>query len=257
MPGIKAKVLFRWIARQAAGMLCLAVLCLVLLPGFVLAPDASATKAEDALLLAAGMPPQEVERLDPDFKAYIVEDLSVDGWPEGLCYQPAEKVGDAYTGGPDIFNLELTAFLAGDTYYLYPSYVFTIPVSPSGNDQLILRFDNAFAAFDFGGQVWYREQEVADWVVYGGLDTTSLDFASCGFSGNQLGAGKGCAFFKGCAAIRAACTSSNTVKPRLEFRYLHDPGWNGNIILQWWPLRIRIPSELGSASIAQTFCLCE
>lgn len=110
--------------------------------------------SNDEFLRLTGMPQEEINNLDPDIKAYIVEDLQNHETPSELEYWDSEKilspttrVNQKLTG----ITFDAEAFESGNRIYIYPTYEFTTDKKPVGEDSFSILLGNAFESDACGG----------------------------------------------------------------------------------------------------------
>lgn len=212
--------------KIAVAVACILAACLWFDPLSTVAANQSvASMTDDEILLSTGMPQEEVNALDDDMKAYIVNDLKESGEIyDDLTYVsaemnqvPAPRVEDLLSG----IEFEAVAFKSNNNVTIYPTYEFTTAKKPAGADCFGFVLGNAFESYEYGGKLWYKDSGMTKWEVGGDLAANHQSLEGAAFSGVQLGSPDWSMKFKGCAYARAKLTSGTD--KRIVMSYMYNP----------------------------------
>ena len=213
--------------RIASLFACLLSTCMTLTPLSVNAAEPLSAMSDDAILLSTGMPAAEVYAMDEDIKEYIVESLIDTGNINEMVYIPSNDINTPVPHGNQTLSgidFSVSASKSAGTIHIYPTYEFTTPKKPLGNDNFIVEVTDALYILDAGGQVWYQTDYMTDWEVGGDMvPLFDPGFYTIQYPGDQLGTPDGSMLFKGCAYVQAeeGPGSDN----RIKLTYVYDPNW--------------------------------
>lgn len=170
------------------------------------------------------MPLEDVTALDNDIKTYIANDLRESSRLSDITYITLEEnptaapsVNQALSG----ITFDALAFKNGDTVHIYPMYEFTTNIKPEGNDSFSVLFGDAFMPYEYGGQLWYKDDAMSNWEVGGTLVANGQGLNGAEFSGTQLGSPDWSMKLKGCTYAYAK-TCSGTDKS-IFILYMYNP----------------------------------
>lgn len=191
---------------------------------FVEGNSSSDFMSDDGILLLTGMPLEDITDLDNDIKTYIANDLRESNQLSDITYITSEeipmvapRVNQALSG----ITFDALAFKNGDTVRIYPMYEFTTNKKPDGNDSFAFQFGDALRPYEYGGQLWYKDDAMSNWEVGGTLVANGQGPNGAEFSGTQLGSPDWSMKLKGCTYAYAKI-GSGTDK-RIFISYMYNP----------------------------------
>lgn len=182
---------------------------------------------EDAnqFLLNIGMKQEEIDKIDPDIREFIVQDLKQNIKSSDLKFIETKKVllneiesRENLTG----IDFYVSSFKSGDIIYIYPTYEFTTPKRPRGSDGFAVQLGDAINAFEYGGKVWNKVNDNDSWTsesYHNMVASTNLYGAE--YKGTQLGTPDFDIYIKGCSYIHARAGSGSD--KRINMAYVHNP----------------------------------
>lgn len=203
----------------------LLVFCVFLTPIPVSAADLTAKLvSNDEILTLAGMPQSEINAIDTDIKTFIVDDLRKSGELSDIAYlstkeikMPTPRVNQVLSG----ITFKVSAFKSSDVIYIYPTYEFTTDKKPAGNDSFSFQLGDALMPYEYGGQLWYKDDRMSNWEIVDSMTANNQGFNGAEYSGKQLGTPDYSMKLKGCAYAHAKI-GSGTDK-RIIMSYMHNP----------------------------------
>ncbi len=188
----------------------------------------NSTLSENDFLLATGMTQEQIDRIDPDFREYIVESLKENATGEELQYitsqiEPTiQPLSVSNLTASDIaFTVE--AWEAGGVVHIYPTYEFKKAMRPRGSDTFSFQLSDAVDVDKFGGKVWYKSPFNSEWDSTSSdtLSPTSVYLNGAEFAGKQLGTPDTAIYIKGCTYAQGI-VGTNTTK-KICMNYVYNP----------------------------------
>lgn len=180
--------------------------------------------SDDEILLLTGMSLEEINALDSDIKAYIANDLRKSNELSDITYitleediMPTPRVNQVLSG----ITFDALAFKSGDSVHIYPTYEFTTNKKPAGNDSFSFQLGDAFMPYEYGGQLWCKDDTMSNWEVVDPLVANAQGPNGAEFSGTQLGSPDWSMKLKGCTYVYAK-VGSGTDK-RIFMSYMYNP----------------------------------
>ncbi|MBQ8040749.1 MAG: hypothetical protein IJ274_12950, partial [Lachnospiraceae bacterium] len=172
------------------------------------AAEADNEMSINEFLLETGMTQEEIDRIDPDFREYIVENLKENAGSQELEFVETETVSAIEPRVNQVLSgIEFTvsSWKSGSTIYIYPTYEFTTAKRPRGQDSFSFQLGDAMNPHTYGGKIWYKMDADDEW------ESTSSDTMTANtqtmngaeFSGTQLGTPDFNIYIKGCAYAHA------------------------------------------------------
>ena len=209
-------------------------------------------------LISAGMPADEANSMDPDFRDYIAASLLTNSsentsWeyiPVTVNETEPSRSLQPLTG----VSYSAYAFKNGNIISIYPTYEFTSPKRPRGDDAFAYAYGDAFQAYEFGGALWSKASASDPWTAAPGVlvaNLLGLNFAL--YSGLQLGCPDSNMYFKGCTYCKALA-GAGTDK-RIVLSYLYNPNSTNYSFSVSYGLGISYTPSGTAYSSAQTFNL--
>ncbi|NJP40082.1 hypothetical protein HCH52_03325 [Oscillospiraceae bacterium HV4-5-C5C] len=188
--------------------------------------------SDDVYLQQTGMPEDVLQNMDNDFKAYIAADLKKSDTKLSRTgeasyqfdYVQTEIIPSIspFATTPDSgVSLTAYAFKSGSQISVYPTYEFTQDKKPKGRDAFSFQLGAAMRAYDFGGQVWYKDSSMSSWAVGGSMTANEQYWDGAVYSGTQLGTPDWSMKMKGCAWVHAN-VGTGTDK-RIAMGYAYNP----------------------------------
>jgi len=212
----------RKIKNKLASVLCLIMLINV----FAINVNASTGDVSaDQFLLETGMTQEAINKLDPDIKGFMVNDMKNAGGDKDFSYiesrMMAPRVNQVLSG----IQFSVSSFKSGSTIYIYPTYEFTTPKRPRGEDSFAFQLGDAMRPLVYGGQMWFKDPDIpaySNWTVADSMVANTQGFNGAEYSGNQLGTPDWDLYLKGCAYCHAEVGTGSD--KRIIMSYLHNPG---------------------------------
>lgn len=212
-------------------------------------------------LLETGMSQSEIDKIDPDIREYIVENLRENANVEELEFIKSEdvltpelRVNQALSG----ISFTVSSWKSGSTIYIYPTYEFTTAKRPRGKDSFSVQFGNALRPETYGGKTWYKVYAQDSWESStSGSDkmvanTQTMNGAE--YSGTQLGTPDSKIFIKGCAYVYAY--AGDGTDKRIIMSYMHNPnGTSYNLSFSAYGVGIQYSSSATIYTAAKTVTL--
>ena len=214
----------RFMKRMITSLICF----ILFANGSILNVSASASDiSADEFLLLTGMSRKEINQLDPEIKEFMVSDMKrsadtsdlsyIDSDPE-IVFRP--MVNQVLTG----IVFSAPSFISSSTIYIYPTYEFTTPKEPDGEDSFSFQLGDAMRPYEYGGQVWYKDSGMSSWAVGDSMTANTQGFNGAEYSGSQLGTPDWPLLIKGCAYCHAD-VGTGTDK-RIVLSYMYNPNSN-------------------------------
>lgn len=179
----------------------------------------------DDFLLCTGMIQSEVDEMDPDIKAYIVNDLR-----QNVKNGDIECIDVVVDNTAQTYGLETltgitysaSAYKSGSTIYIYPTYEFTTYKKPVGEDAFGVSLGSAFSASSFGGNTWYKTQYMASWKANSTVLNPPVYYEyGAIYSGSQIGNAVEPILVKACTSCKA--TAGEGTSKKISVTYMHNP----------------------------------
>lgn len=179
----------------------------------------------DDVLSQSGMSEEEIAALDSDIKEFIVNDLLSHSSAESLEYIEADDIDVPIPYVNQVLtniSFDVYAYKSGNTIYIYPTYEFTANKQPKGQDSFSIQMGDALIPYEYGGQIWYKDDEtMSDWASVGSMVANTQSANGAEYSGNQLGSPGWSMKFKGCAYVHAQVGSGSS--KQFIMSYMHNP----------------------------------
>lgn len=169
------------------------------------------------------MQEDRIEALDDDIKQFMVNDLqSLESTSETIEYVDSENVdmpslyvNQVLTG----ISFSCDSFLSGNKVYIYPTYEFTTDKKPRGEDSFSVCMGDALIPYEYGGQLWYKDDTMSDWAIGGSMVANNQYSNSAEYSGSQLGSPDWSMKMKGCAYVHAQIGSGTSKQFIVSYMY--------------------------------------
>ena len=205
---------------------------------------------DEAFLLAAGTPLDEIHAMDKDIMHYIVRELKKSNLSieyvdvdDGAQIQPFSS--EYLTG----INYTVSAYKEGTSYvHIFPTYEFTTDKKPSGKDCFAYALGAAFAPVEngFSGALWYKDYTMSNWKISHNLVANKENLFGAEYSGSQLGSPDYAMKFKGCLGVKAKLTGNSD--NRISMSYLYNPNkHNFSVSFSYGAVGISASGIIGSS----------
>lgn len=215
---------YKFLKRTLAIVLSLSLCFFASGPVNIHAADLSLTE-DELFLLNAGTPLDEIQSMDKDIMAYIVNELKK--CDEPLSYISVEDAMQIQPLSSEILtgiNYTVSAYREGTSYvHIFPTYEFTTDKQPKGKDCFAYALGDAFAPVEdgFTGALWYKDYTMSNWRISHNLIANQENLFGAEYSGSQLGSPQYAMKFKGCLGVKAKLTGKSD--NRISMSYLYNP----------------------------------
>ena len=163
--------------------------------------------------------------MDPDIRDYIAECLieNTDA-NETIEYVNILSVESFPNRSLEVLtgvSYSVSAFKSGNVIHIFPTYEFTTPKRPRGNDAFTYQLADAFQSYEYGGKLWYKLYENSSWVADDNLVANQQGLNYACYSGTQLGTPDFSLYLKGCTYCKSY--TGNGTDKRIVLSYLYNP----------------------------------
>lgn len=177
-------------------------------------------------LLNTGMSQEDINKIDPDFRTYIVENLKENAQLQTLEFINTEEIPTLQPRSSEVLSgitFTVSSWKSGGIIYIYPTYEFTTAKRPRGKDSFSFQLGDAMAPYDFGGKIWHRRSKSEQWSSDASdtMIANQQTLSGAEYSGTQLGTPDFNIYIKGCAYAYANA-GSGTDK-RIVMNYMYNP----------------------------------
>lgn len=180
----------------------------------------------DIFLINTGMKQDQIEKLDPDIKEFIVNDMKNAEQLDFKFIATATVNTINPMANQVLSGIQFTVpvFKSGSIVNIYPTYEFTTNKKPDGNDSFSFQLGNALLPYNYGGQIWGKDATTPTWQLAGTLTANTQGFNGAEFSGNQLGNPASPILIKGATYCHANEGSGSD--KRIIMSYMYNPNNN-------------------------------